>query len=319
MLEPINGRTMFYGKHDVLTYRTYAKPLLVSPISESSFTGCDNIIFAHNISFAVTGEAFLTSFSQGDNSMVVATDSMKNFILRNSADYTGSTTEGLLQLLSSRFMDRYNHVTSISITAHRIPFEQVMVPCSEGLKQSQLVLRHSNNESYSASLTMQRGEDEPEVISHECNLKDLQLIKVSGSSFYGFVQDEYTTLPESYDRPLYIFLNIDWTYSDVQHALDGDAGQYVAVEQVRDIAHSAFHELSSPSIQSLIYQIGIRVLTRFPQLATVSFESNNRTWETIVEPTEGKGGVFTEPRPPYGFQGFSVSRADLAEATGTLV
>lgn len=31
MLEPINGRTMFYGKSDVLTYRTYAKPLAVTP------------------------------------------------------------------------------------------------------------------------------------------------------------------------------------------------------------------------------------------------------------------------------------------------
>lgn len=77
MLEPINGRTIFYGKSDVLTYRTYAKPLAVTPVPESSFTGCENIIFAHNITFAVTGEAFLPSFSEGDNSMVVATDSMK--------------------------------------------------------------------------------------------------------------------------------------------------------------------------------------------------------------------------------------------------
>lgn len=315
MLEPINGRTMFYGKSDVLTYRTYAKPLAVTPVPESSFTGCDNIIFAHNITFAVTGEAFLPSFSEGDNSMVVATDSMKNFILRNTADYTGSTTEGLLQLLSDRFLDKYDHVTAVSVSADRLPFEQVMVPGVEGLKQSHLVLRHSNNESYSASLTIKRGENGTEVIAHECRLKDLQLIKVSGSSFYGFVRDEYTTLPESFDRPLYIFLNINWTYSDVQHALDGDLGQYVASEQVRDIAHSAFHELNSPSIQSLIYQIGLRVLSRFPQLATVSFESNNRTWETIVEPEETKGGVFTEPRPPYGFQGFSVSRADLAGET----
>jgi urate oxidase/2-oxo-4-hydroxy-4-carboxy-5-ureidoimidazoline decarboxylase len=317
MLEPMNGRTMFYGKSDVLTYRTFAKPLVVSSVPESSFAGCDNIIFAHNITFAITGEAFLSSFTEGDNSMVVATDSMKNFILRNTADYTGSTTEGLMQLLSSRFLDKYSHVTAIAITAARIPFEQVMVPGRGGLEQSQLVLRHSNNESFSASLTFQRGENGAEVVSHECCLRDLQFIKVSGSSFYGFIRDEYTTLPESFDRPLYIFLNIKWTYSDVQDGLDGDARQYVAAEQVRDITQSAFHELSSPSIQSLIYQIGLRVLIRFPQLATVSFESNNRTWETIVEPEEGKGGVFTEPRPPYGFQGFSVSRSDLELAEGT--
>lgn len=312
MLEPINGRTMFYGKNDVLTYRTYAKPLVVTPVPESPFTSCDNIIFAHNISFAVTGETFLPSFSKGDNSMIVATDSMKNFILRNTADYTGSTTEGLLHLLSSRFIQKYSHITSVSISADRLTFEPVLVPGNEGFKQSHLVLRHSNNESYSASLTLKRQDSETEIISHECRLKDLQLIKVSGSSFYGFVRDEYTTLPESFDRPLYIFLNINWTYENVLHALDADEGEYVAAEQIRDIAHSAFHELNSPSIQSLIYQIGLRVLSRFPQLATISFESNNRTWETIIEPENEQGGVFTEPRPPYGFQGFSMSRADLA-------
>ena len=105
---------------------------------------------------------------------------------------------------------------------------------------------------------------------------------------------------------------MNWTYENVLHALDADEGEYVAAEQIRDIAQSAFHELNSPSIQSLIYQIGLRVLSRFPQLATISFESNNRTWETIIEPENEQGGVFTEPRPPYGFQGFSMSRADLA-------
>lgn len=67
--------------------------------------------------------------------MVVATDSMKNFILRNTADYTGSTTEGLLQLLSSRFLDKYDHVTAVSVSADRLPFEQVMVPGVRGLNR----------------------------------------------------------------------------------------------------------------------------------------------------------------------------------------
>jgi urate oxidase/2-oxo-4-hydroxy-4-carboxy-5-ureidoimidazoline decarboxylase len=145
MLEPINGRTIFYGKSDVLTYRTYARPLRVAPVPESSFTGCDNIIFAHNITFAVTGEAFLPSFTEEDNSMVVATDSMKKFIQRNTVDYTGNTTEGLLQLLSSRFIDKYSHVAAISVTADRLPFKRVMVPGKGSLTQSLVVLRQSNN------------------------------------------------------------------------------------------------------------------------------------------------------------------------------
>ncbi len=72
-------RTMYYGKGDVLVYRTYVKPLEVSPIPESAYTGSDNVIFALNVTVSVSGDAFLPSFTQADNSMVVATDSMKKF------------------------------------------------------------------------------------------------------------------------------------------------------------------------------------------------------------------------------------------------
>ena len=86
----------------------------------------------------------------------------------------------------------------------------------------------------------------------------------------------------------------------------------MAAEQIRDIAHTVFHEQHSPSIQNLIYRIGQRSLLRFPQLKEIRFESNNRTWETILEEVSvGEGKVFTEPRPPYGFQGFSMTKRDL--------
>ncbi|TLS52740.1 urate oxidase [Paenibacillus antri] len=305
MLEPVNGRTMYYGKGDVLVYRTYARPLAVAGIPESGFAGCDNVIFAHNITFAVTGEAFLPSFTEGDNSMVVATDSMKNFILRQTAEFEGGTTEALLAFLARRFLEKYPHATSVALTGDRLPFD--------GVPGSDLVFRRSRNDRASATLTVRRtGDGSLGISSHACALKDLQLIKVSGSSFHGFVRDEYTTLPDSYDRPLFIFLDIGWIYEDPSDAIAPDRGRYVAAEQVRDIAQALFHERNSPSIQSLIYHIGLRVLERFPQLREVRFESNNRTWETVVDAVDGaRGGVFTEPRPPYGFQGFSVTKADL--------
>ncbi|TDH74674.1 uricase, partial [Acinetobacter baumannii] len=66
-------------------------------------------------------------------------------------------------------------------------------------------------------------------------------------------------------------------------AYAADPARYVAAEQVRDLASTVFHELKTPSIQNLIYHIGCRILTRFPQLADVSFQSQNHTWDTVVE------------------------------------
>jgi urate oxidase/2-oxo-4-hydroxy-4-carboxy-5-ureidoimidazoline decarboxylase len=310
-----SGRTLYYGKGDVLTYRTYASPLLVERIEESQFEGNDNVIFAHNIKFSVSGESLLTSFTQGDNANVVATDSMKNFILRHSASYEGSTTEGLLSYVTELFMEKYPHLTAIEIEADRIPFGQVSVKGEQGYENSKLVYRPSHNDHAHARMEFVREGESVSLTSLQSGISDLQLIKVSGSSFYGFVRDEYTTLPDSYDRPLFIFLNISWKYGNPSDALGVNEGRYAAAEQIRDIAHHVFHEYATPSIQHLIYQIGLRILTRFPQLSEVFFESNNRTWETIVEPAGvGQAGVYTEPRPPYGFQGFTVTRGDLAEA-----
>jgi urate oxidase / 2-oxo-4-hydroxy-4-carboxy-5-ureidoimidazoline decarboxylase len=317
MLDKNKERTLYYGKADVFVYRTFAKPLTgIKPIPESSFTGHDNVIFALNVKFSVYGKAFLTSFTEGDNTFVVATDSMKNFILRQAAEFEGNTIEGFLAFISERFLEKYPHVTSIALTGDRLPFDPVEVPAlTQGsFSESGLVYRRSHNEYTSASLEISRTKDGSSVVINSllCRLMDLQLIKVSGSSFYGFIRDEYTTLPETFDRPLYIFLNIYWEYSNISDALSGDSAFYVPFEQVRDIAQTIFHENKTPSIQNLIYQIGLKVLTRFPQLSEVRFESNNRTWETIVETiTDSEGKVFTEPRPPFGFQGFSVTREDL--------
>lgn len=307
-----SGRTLYYGKGDVLTYRTYAKPLTVAELPESQYIGEGNVIFAHNISFSVSGDALLPSFTEGDNSLVVATDSMKNFILQHTANYQGSTTEGLLAYISERFFEKYDHITAIEIAASRIPFHSLQVPGQEGFQESDLVYRRSHNDHSSAAMKLVRDESAPRMTEHRSVLSDLQLIKVSGSSFYGFIRDEYTTLPESHDRPLFIYLDIYWTYTEFNDALDGDAGRYVPAEQIRDIAHCVFHQYTTPSIQYLIYQIGLRILERFPQLAEVGFESNNRTWEMVVAPAEGSStGVYTEPRPPYGFQGFTMNRDDL--------
>lgn len=307
-------RAMSYGKADVWVYRTYAKPLTgIRSIPESTFTGRRNILFGMNVKVAVEGEAFFSSFKEGDNSLVVATDSMKNFILKHAGDYQGATQEGFLEFVSHRFLETYSHMTTINISGEQIPFEELPVPTNGSFEPSPLVFRYSLNEQAGASIEVKREKDEIATTNHVSSLKGLKLIKVKGSSFFGYVKDEYTTLPESFDRPLFIFLNIDWRYNNLEDARGNTADGYAAAEQVRDIACTVFHEQNSPSIQNLIYRIGTRILERFPQLLEVVFESNNRTWETILDeiPDSQEGKVFTEPRPPYGFQCFSMTRDDL--------
>jgi len=88
----------------------------------------------------------------------------------------------------------------------------------------------------------------------------------------------------------------------------------VPAEQVRDISQVVFDEKDVNSIQDLVYQIGLRILERFPQLSEVNFESRNQTWIGVrKDDLEGDAKVLREPPRPTGFQRFSMDHSDLDE------
>src|SRR3954467_14900325 len=100
-----NTMTVSYGKFQVPVYRVYAHPLTgIAPIPESQFTDRENILFALEIDVEVIGNNFLPAYTQGDNSNVVATDSMKNFILRQALAFAGATQEEFLAVLGRQFL-----------------------------------------------------------------------------------------------------------------------------------------------------------------------------------------------------------------------
>jgi len=306
---------VYYGKGDVFAYRTYAKPLSgITEIPESMFKGRHNIIFGTNVKVKIGGKAFIPSFTEGDNSLVVATDSMKNFIQRHLASYEGSTLEGFANYVSEAFLKKYPQIDYVSILAEDIPFDVMPEFSESSLKASNLVFRKSRNERARSSLEMVRTEGGVEITEQSSSILDLQLIKVSGNSFVGFVRDEYTTLPEDSNRPLFVYLNLHWVYKEQKDAYGDNPEKYVAAEQIIDLATSVFHNIETPSIQYLLYEIGCAVLRSFPQLLQVTFESQNHTWDTVVDEIPNSDGkVYTEPRPPYGFQLYTVTQDDLKE------
>ena len=134
-------------------------------------------------------------------------------------------------------------------------------------------------------------------------------MKVTGSAFADFARDEYTTLPERRDRPLYIHMDIGWRYGSPDIGVAADHAQYVSGEQVADLAAAVFHRFVSLSIQHLVNEIGVAMLERWPQLAEVSFESQNRLWDLAVTSEDDERlKVYCDPRPPYGRIGLVLRR-----------
>jgi urate oxidase len=305
------ARSIRYGKSNVALYRTYARPLVgLTPIPESSFTGRQNTLFAVDVDVEVLDDNFLPAYTQGDNSNVVATDTMKNFIHRVALEYEGATLEGLLHTLGRRFFETWPQMGRLRLVGRELPFVAASVPGeAAGFGESAVLFDRSRGDRGYAMLEAERDGDDARIVAHRCGRVGIQLIKISGSSFARFVRDAYTTLPEVVDRPLFIHLDVYWTYGDVAGAIGSDPAGYVAAEQVRDVVAVVFHEFVSMSIQHLVHEMGQRLLARFPTIAEVSFEAQNRLWDTAsVSEADPKLVVYCDPRPPYGSIGLTLAR-----------
>jgi urate oxidase len=300
-----------YGKADVKVYRTHAEPLTgVAPIPESPFQGRDNTLVAAEIEVVVHGTEFLEAYTEGDNRRVVATDTMKNFIHTTSLTARARTLEEWLYEVGTAFLETYPHMERLTMLGRDLPFPAAIVPGDGGFEASDRLFSRDRCDAGSARLELARdGAGRVVITDHESGRRDLQLIKVTGSAFADFARDEHTTLPERRDRPLYIWLDIGWRYADAADAVLADPARYVAAEQVADLATAVFHDFVSLSIQHLVNEIGTRMLDRWPRLAEVSFDAENRLWDVTAESaTDPVMKTYSDPRPPYGHIGLVLRR-----------
>jgi urate oxidase len=301
-----------YGKADVKVYRTYGTPLRdVTEIPESPFSGRENILMAAELEVTVHGTAFLEAYTRGDNRRVVATDTMKNFMHTASLVSKASTLEGWLFDVGSAFLATYPDMERLTMHGRELPFPAALVPDDDGdgFAASEVLFARDRNDRSTASLDLERRDGGVDVTGHRCGRTDLQLIKITGSAFADFARDEHTTLPERPDRPLYIWCDIGWRYTDARDAIGDNPARYVAGEQVADLAASVFHQFVSLSIQHLVNEIGGRMLERWPQLDEVSFQATNRLWDPGVQnEADPRIKTYADPRPPFGKIGLVLRR-----------
>jgi urate oxidase/2-oxo-4-hydroxy-4-carboxy-5-ureidoimidazoline decarboxylase len=264
----------YYGKGDVIVYR---------------LNRADGSVFAANVMLLIYGEAFWPTYSTGDNTGLIATDSMKNFIQRETLNFAGSGLEEYCRFLGRKFLSTYPHTEGAQITAAEIPYGAV------GAK----AFAPEGPERAFARLEMRSDK----TIEARSGIDGFRLLRLAGSAFRGFIRDQYTTLPDLKDRPLHMWLDLAWSYVNLDEAFSDGA----ITAAVRRIVTDVFNEFESGSIQQVIYQMGTRMLDQIPAIAQVDLEANNRTWDAVTEP-DAQVGVYTEARPPYGCLGLSLRR-----------
>lgn len=275
----------YYGKGDVLVYRLYR---------DGSGPPGQSPVFGANVTILIYGDAFWPTYTTGDNTNLIATDSMKNFVQRETMNFTGGDLESYCLFLAERFLGKYPQAEGAQITAEEVPWIAT--------EASHVSFVPAGPERAFARLELTRDL----TVEVRSGIRGFRLLRLGGSAFHGFVRDEYTTLPDITNRPLNMWLDLDWTYTEPSAACSNG----MITEFVRDLVQEVFDAFTSGSIQQIIHQLGTKVLDHVPAIAEVHLEANNRTWDTIAEKGDSIG-VYTDARPPFGVLGLTLRRESL--------
>jgi len=275
----------YYGKGDVIAYRLRR---------DGTQAANENPVFGANVKILVYGDAFWPTYTTGDNTGLVATDSMKNFIQRETMNFTGSDPESYCQFLAAKFLATYPQASGAQLSASEIPYSALQsgaayVPGGQDRAEARVELIRQGADIVTAEV--------------RSGIIGFRLLRLNGSAFKGFVRDEYTTLPDITNRPLHMSLDLDWTYTSPDAAFTGGS----VTARVRQIVHDVFAGFASGSIQQILYLMGEKMLAEIHVIREIHLEGNNRTWDTIAEQGDSIG-VYTDARPPYGCLGLTLSR-----------
>lgn len=242
-------------------------------------------VFACEVDVEIVGDNFAPAYTEGDNSAVVATDTMKNFILREALQYDGAALEGILMFLGRRFLETYPVMRTLRMSGRELRFDRL----------GERVYSRSQDDHGLAAVEL----DHDGVSAARGGRHGLMLLKTSGSAFTRFARDEYTTLPERGDRPLLIRMDVDWRYEDPERHVESSA--------VRDHLAATFDDFVSESIQHLVHEMGTRLLADRHEIAEVSFTAQNHTRDPVGE--DGGRRVYTAPFPAQGLITLTLDRS----------
>lgn len=207
--------------------------------------------------------AFDASYTRGDNSAVVATDTMKNTVYALAKQHTFASIEQFGQLLASHFVANNKHVARATVSLSETPFQRIAV---DG-KPHPHAFAGGGSERRTATVVVTR-----ESTTISSGVDGLLVLKTTASAFKGFARDRYTTLKETDDRIFATILQMTWTYGGAAPCADYNA----AHARARDAALRVFATNFSDAVQQTLYQMGEAVLNVLPEAAEVALTMPNK-------------------------------------------
>jgi malate synthase len=235
----------------------------------------------------------------GDNSGVVATDTMKNTTHALAREHLTGPIEHFGRVLAEHFA-AFPQVSRATVTIKEHAWTPV--PTHAGPARDSFV---RTDELTRTAVVAADGR----AVAIDAGFDDLTLMKTAHSAFAGFPRDEFTTLAETDDRLLASKVSATWSYGS--GPVDYDA----AFDGVCTTLLDVFAEHHSPSVQATIWTIGQAVLRARPEIDEIRLTMPNlHHWLVDLTPfgQANDREIYTPTSEPYGLIEATVRRGEAA-------
>ncbi len=249
-----------------------------------------------NVSTSLLGD-FAAAHTDGDQSQVLPTDTQKNTAFAYAKKHGITSPEDYALALGGRLLDATPAATGATIAVEEYAWDRIEV---DGAGHDHAFVRRGGEVR---TTQVDLGDDRAVVVS---GLRDLVVLKSTGSEFKGFLRDEYTTLPDADDRILATALEATWRYGTTV-AIDWNA----TYDAVRALLLTTFATTYSRALQETLYAMGAAVLAAHEEIAEISFVAPNKHHFLVdLAPfgLENPGEVFVAADRPYGLIEATVTR-----------
>jgi urate oxidase len=261
-------------------------------------TARPNRVWDLTVDVALEGD-FDAAHVDGDNALVIPTDTMKNTVYGLAPDHLTGSIEAFGLALARHFR------AFPQVSAARIAIRQhAWAPIELGAGPAVDALQRVGPADRAALVTArQTGE------SVEAGVIDLRVMKTTRSTFVGFPRDRYTTLPEATDRMMATAVEAAWRYEPAAlEGLDFDAAHAAVLATLLEV----FAEHDSPSVQASIWEMARAMLERHRDLDEVRMRLPNlHHWlvdlERMGEPATTD--VYVATTEPHGLIEATVRRS----------
>jgi urate oxidase len=239
---------------------------------------------------------FEAAHVRGDNTGLLATDTMRNTVYALAKDHLTRSIEEFGLKLVDHFLEAGPTVERARVRIAEHSWTRIEV---NGRGHEHSFVRGSGER-----IAMVRGEAGGTRV--KAGIDDLLVLKTTNSGWEGFLRERFTTLPETDDRILATKITANWTYGDANVDFDrlwhGVRGQIL----------ETFTDHYSPSVQNTLYRMGEAVLEAFTEIQKIHLSLPNKhhlLYDVERFGMENEGEIFHATSEPYGLIEGTVERA----------